>query len=165
MVSVFFWIFLIFVPDAHFYRKQTKYTTPAANPLHTNNALHTQEERPPSGAPKEELESGQMIFEKKSSLEDQLKISQRRRQLLVEVRRGARTCDTPCILERDLDSAFMQTIVWLTCSDSLIYTGRHTFQRHALPLRGAADGVNFSTVPQGRFFFKNHPAKFFLRGP
>jgi len=24
--------------------------------------------------------------------------------------------------------------------------------------------LNFSTVPQGRFFFQNHPAKFFLRG-
>jgi len=24
---------------------------------------------------------------------------------------------------------------------------------------------NFSTVPQGRFFLKNHLAKFFLRGP
>jgi len=33
---------------------------------------------------------------------------QRRRQLLVEVRRGARTCAAPCILGRVSDSAFMQ---------------------------------------------------------
>ena len=37
MVSVFFWIFLIFVPGTHFYRNQTKYTTLAANPVRTTN--------------------------------------------------------------------------------------------------------------------------------
>ena len=35
MVSGFFWIFLIFVPGTHFYRKQTKYTTLAASPVRT----------------------------------------------------------------------------------------------------------------------------------
>jgi len=35
MVSGFFWIFFMFVPGTHFYRKQTKYTTPAANPVRT----------------------------------------------------------------------------------------------------------------------------------
>jgi len=39
MVSDFFGFFLIFVPGKHFYRKQTKYTTPAANPLHTTTYL------------------------------------------------------------------------------------------------------------------------------
>jgi hypothetical protein len=32
MVFGFFWIFFIFVPGTHFYRKQTKYTTPARVP-------------------------------------------------------------------------------------------------------------------------------------
>jgi len=72
----------------------------------------------------------------------------------MEVRRGVGTCDAPCVLRRVLDSAFVQARVRLSCSDSLIYTGRHTFRRHASPPRAAADGrwLNFSTVPQGRFF-------------
>jgi len=40
MVSGFFWFFLIFVPGTHFYRKQTKYTTPAANPVRTTRILY-----------------------------------------------------------------------------------------------------------------------------
>ena len=40
IVSTFFWIFFIFVPGTHFYRKQTKYTTPAANPVHTPTRKH-----------------------------------------------------------------------------------------------------------------------------
>jgi len=35
MVSVFFEFFWIFVLGTHFYRKQTKHTTPAANPVRT----------------------------------------------------------------------------------------------------------------------------------
>ena len=46
------------------------------------------------GAPKEEL--GRMIFEKKSSLGDRAKVQS---PTLVEVRRGAGTCDVPCILD------------------------------------------------------------------
>jgi len=36
-VSDFFWIFFIFVPGTPFYRKQTKYTTPAANLVRTTS--------------------------------------------------------------------------------------------------------------------------------
>ena len=55
----------------------------------------------------------------------------RGRQLLVRHGAGLGTCDYPCILGRVLNSAFMQAKVRLTCCNSLIYTGRHTFQRHA----------------------------------
>jgi len=58
--------------------------------------LRTPEERLPSGSPKEEF--GRMIFEKNLPWGTVLKFSQRCRQLLVEVRRGAGTCDDPCIL-------------------------------------------------------------------
>jgi len=77
-----------------------------------------------------------------------LKISQHRREMLdrrgvtvtdcVEVRRGAGTCDDPCILGRVLDSAFMKARVRLSCSNSLIYTGHHKFRRHASSPRAAA---------------------------
>jgi len=63
-------------------------------------ALRTPEERLPSGALKEEF--GWMIFQKKSSLGDRTKVS---RQLLVEVRRGAGTCDAPCTLNHHCSSA------------------------------------------------------------
>jgi len=66
-------------------------------------ALRTPEESLPSGAPKEEF--GWMIFETKSSLGTVLKFSQHCRQLLVEVRRGAGTCEAPCILEYYCSSA------------------------------------------------------------
>jgi len=59
--------------------------------------MPTPEERFPSGAPKEEF--GWMIFEKKSSLGNVLNLSHRPRQLLVEVRRGAGTCDVPHIYQ------------------------------------------------------------------
>jgi len=75
-----------------------------------------------------------------------LKFSQRHRQLLVEVRRGAGTCEDPCILRRVLDSAFMQDRVRLGCSDSLIYTGLHTFRRHASLPRAVADGDDWTLV-------------------
>ena len=60
--------------------------------------------------------------------------------------------ENPCILWIFFDSAFMQTRVRLSCSDSLIYTGHPTFRRHASPLRWCWQ--NFSTVPQGIFFSK-----------
>jgi len=72
----------------------------------------------PSGAPKEEF--GRMIFEKILPWGAVLKISQQRQQVLVGVRRGAGTCEAPCILARVLDSAFIQAIVRLNCSDSLL---------------------------------------------
>ena len=59
--------------------------------------MRTPEERLPSGAPKEEF--GHMIFEQNLSWGTVLKISQRRRQVLVEVRRGVGTCEAPCIRE------------------------------------------------------------------
>jgi len=46
-----------------------------------------------------------------------MKFSQYRRQLLVKVRRGARTCDDPCILWRVLDSIFIQARVRLSRSN------------------------------------------------
>jgi len=81
-----------------------------------------------------------MIFEKNLLWRTVLKFSQGRRQVLVEVRRGARTCDAPCILGRVLDSTIMQARVKPSCSDGLIYTGRHAFRRHASPPRAGADG-------------------------
>jgi len=84
------------------------------------------------------------------------KFSRRRRQVLVEVKRGAGTYEAPCILGRVLDSAFMQARVRLSYSDSLIYTGLHTFRRHASPPRAAADGVDRTLVrsPRADFFSK-----------
>jgi len=47
----------------------------------------------------------------------------------------------------------MQARVRLSCSNSLIYTGLHTFQHHASPSRAAADGVDWTSVrsPTGVF--------------
>jgi len=91
-------------------------------------ALRTPEERLPSGAPKEKF--GRMIFQKQSSLGDRTKFLP---STSAGARGGAGTCDAPCILGRVLDSAFMQARVRLSCSDGLIYTGRHTFRCHASP--------------------------------
>ena len=66
-------------------------------------ALRTLEERLPSGAQKEEF--GLMIFEKNLSWGTVLNFSQRCRQLLVEVWRGAGTCGAPCILDHHCSSA------------------------------------------------------------
>jgi len=64
----------------------------------------------PTGAPKEEF--GRMIFQKKYSLGDRIlkllmNCTEFRRSfnLLVEVRRGAGTCDAPCILDPHCGSA------------------------------------------------------------
>ena len=93
-------------------------------------ALHTPGEMLPSGAPEEEF--GRMVFQKKSSLGDRTKF---RSTTSAGAHGGAGTCDAPCILGRVLDSAFIQARVSLSCSDGLIYTGRHTFQCHASPPR------------------------------
>jgi len=61
-------------------------------------------------------EFGLMIVAKQSFLGDRVKVQS---TTLVEVGCGAGTCDTPCILGRVLDSAFMQARVRLSCSDSL----------------------------------------------
>jgi len=76
------------------------------------------EERLPSGGPTKEFV--RMIFEQNSSRGTVPKFSQRCRQLLVEVRRGAGKCHDPCVLGRVLDSAFMQARVRLSCSNSII---------------------------------------------
>jgi len=65
-------------------------------------------------------------------------------------RGGAGTCDAPCILGRVLDSAFMQAGVRLSCSNSLMYTGLHTFRRHASPPLAAADGGDWTLVRSPR---------------
>ena len=62
--------------------------------------------------------------------------------MALEARHGAGRRQDPCMLGRVLDSGFMQARVRLSCSDSLIYTGQHTFRRHASPPRAAADGVD-----------------------
>jgi len=51
----------------------------------------------------------------------------------------------------------MQARVRLSCSNSFIYTGHHTFQRHASPARAAADGVEWTLVrsSRGDFFQKS----------
>jgi len=72
-------------------------------------ALRTPEERLPSGAPKEEF--GWMIFETKSSLGTVLKFSQHRRQLLVEVRRGAGKCQAQCITAAQPHSSLHESAV------------------------------------------------------
>jgi len=76
------------------------------------------EESFPSGTPK-------MIFEKNLSWGNVLKFSQCCRQLLVGRGARARTCDDPCILERVLDTAFIQARVRLSCSNSLILKALH----------------------------------------
>ena len=120
-------------------------------------ALRTPEERLPLGAPKEEF--GRMIS-KSSSLGDRTKFWS---TTSAGARGGAGTCDNPCILGRVLDSAFVQVRVRLNCSDGLIYTGHHTLLCHASPPRAAAAELSYN--PPGKIFLKNHPAKFFLRGP
>jgi len=60
----------------------------------------------------------------------QFNLDQVQSMMLVEVRRGAGTCDLPCILGRVLDSAFIQARVRLNYSDSLIYTGCHGSTPH-----------------------------------
>jgi len=66
-------------------------------------ALRTLEERLSSGSPQEEF--GRMIFEKNLPWGTVLKFSLRRRQVLVEVRHGAGTCEAPCILDYHRSSA------------------------------------------------------------
>jgi len=105
-------------------------------------------------------------FWKNLPLETVLKFSQCRRQLPVEVRRGANSCDDQRILGRVLDSGFMQARVRLGCSNSSIYTDHLMLRRHASPPRAAAVGVNWTLVRSPREdFFRNHLAKFFLRHP
>jgi hypothetical protein len=113
--------------------------------IHAYIALRTPEERLDSGAPKEEF--GRMIFENKSSLGDLTKFQSTTSAC---ARGGAGTCDAPCRLGRVLDSACMQAKVRLSCTDGLIYTGRHTFRRNASPRELLPR--NFGTVPQRRFF-------------
>jgi len=80
---------------------------------HPGEATKRLKERGPGpGAPKEEF--GRMIFEKNLPWGTVLMLSQRRRQVLVEVRGGAGTCEAPCILGKVLDSAFMQARVRLS---------------------------------------------------
>jgi len=93
-----------------------------------SRALRTPEERLPTGGPKEEF--GRMVFQKKSSLGDRAKFLS---TTSAGTHGGTGTCDAPCILGRVLDSAFIQARVRLSCSDGLIYTGRHTFRCHASP--------------------------------
>jgi len=59
----------------------------------------------------------------------------------------------PPILGKVMDSAFMYAKVRLSCRNSLICTGLHTFQRHASPPRAAADGVDCTLVRSPRDFF------------
>jgi len=60
--------------------------------------------------------------------------------------------DDLCILGRVLDSAFMQARLRLSCSNRLIYTGHHTFRRHASPPQYRRLWQNnLSSVPHGRF--------------
>ena len=53
-------------------------------------------------------------------------------------------------------SKFMQARVRLSCSDSLICTGLHTFRRHASPPQEASDGIYWTLVrsPRDDFFLK-----------
>ena len=116
----------------------------------------------PQGARRKNLAGS--FFKKNLPWGTALNFGQRRWQVRVEASGGARTCDAPCILGGVLDSAFMQDRVRLSCSDGLIYTGRHT-STSATPHIHEHLPRNFSTVPQWNIFCKNHPAKFFLRAP
>jgi len=97
-------------------------------------------------------------FEKKSSLGKRTKFKS---TTSGGARGGAGTCDARCMLRRVLDSAFMQARVRLSCSDGLVYTGRHTFRRHASPPRAPG---NFSTV-QGKIFFQKSSGQILSWGP
>jgi len=96
---------------------------------------------------------------------NELKFSQRRRQLLVEVRRGAATCDDPCILDYFCSSASC-----LACIKALSKTlpNIHGSSHVLAPRLTSANScrrrwLNLRSVLPGRF--KNHLAKFFLRDP
>jgi len=95
------------------------------------------------------------------------KISQHRRQLLVEVRRGAGTCDAPRILGWVLNSAFMQSRARLSCSNSLTCTGLHTFRRHASPQspRAAAYGGDWTLVRFSKEDFVRSSSQTLPSGP
>jgi len=68
-----------------------------------SSTLRTTHEILSPGAPEEDF--GRTIFKKNLPWGTVLKFSQRRRQLLVEVRRGAGTCAAPCILDYHCSSA------------------------------------------------------------
>ena len=54
----------------------------------------------------------------------------------------------------------------LSCSDSLIYTGLHTFRRHASPSRAAAIGSGSTLVRSPRdFFFQKSSGQILTSGP
>jgi len=116
---------------------------PNFDTLRRFHAMRTPEEKLLSGGPKEEF--GRMIFSKKNFKKNLprgtvLKFSHRRRQLLVEVRRGARTCDARCMLDYHL-----QLSLTLACINALSKTlpnihGAPHVQCHASPPRAAADG-------------------------
>jgi len=110
----------------------------------------------PQGARRKNLAG--WFFKKNLPWDTVLNFGQRRWKVRVEASAGTGTCDAPCILGRFLDSAFIQARVRLSCSHGLLYIFSIPHLHEQLPR-------NFSTVPQGRFLLKNHPAKFFLRGP
>jgi len=54
----------------------------------------------------------------------------------------------------------------LSCSDSLIYTGQHTFQRHSSPPLAVADGVDSTLVRSpGEDFFQKSSGQILPSGP
>ena len=83
----------MYIIPLHVYEGQTMTSKTRSHITTTSMALCSPKERLPSGVPKEEF--GRMIFGTKSSLGDRTKYIQRCRQVLVEVRRGAGTCENP----------------------------------------------------------------------
>jgi len=78
--------------------------------------------------------------------------------------------DDPCILVSLMQLSLILACIKALSKISRICTGRHTFRRRAPPPWAAAEDINRTLVRtliigDGRFFFKNHPAKFFLRDP
>jgi len=128
-----------------------------------HGALRTRKERLPSGVPKEEF--NQMFLEKNLPWGSVLMFSQCRQQLLVDVRRGAGTCDDPCKVGSILYSTFMQARVKLQCSTEANMHGLSNVPapRWASPPRAAFDGIDWTLVrtPMEDVFFKNQSAKFF----
>jgi len=112
-------------------------------------------------------EFGRMIFEKESSLGHRTKVQ----SMLPAAARGSdtwrrnvwRPMYIRLLLQFTLTLAYIKAL-----SKTLpnIHGSSHVPAPRQTPTTTCRRRwLNFSTVTQGRFFFKNHPAKFFLRGP
>ena len=125
--------------------------------LKWHNALRTPEERLPSGAPEEEF--GRMIFQKNIPLGAVLKF------------RGSCSWRWGMVMEIVMPVYIrpsLQFSLKLICTKALSKTlpNIHGASHVPAPPRAPADVADWNLVRSPReYFLKNHPAKFFLRGP